>query len=82
MSDISKLEQRIKNLRVLHFTQSTRSQYSKSVHSDENGLNKFKSGIFVDNFTSLDSQDVNVGVRNSIDVKNRVLRPSHYTTLT
>ena len=80
MSDISKLEQRIKNLEYYTSLNQLEVNTLNLFIPDENGLNKFKSGIFVDNFTSLDSQDVNVGVRNSIDVKNRVLRPSHYTT--
>ena len=80
MSDISKLEQRIKNLEYYTSLNQLEVNTLNLFIPDENGLNKFKSGIFVDNFSSLDTQDVNVGVRNSIDVKNRVLRPSHYTT--
>ena len=47
---------------------------------DANGLNRFKSGIFVDNFTDLKPQDTSAGVRNSIDKKEGLLRPSHYST--
>ena len=47
---------------------------------DGNGLNRFKSGIFVDNFTDLKPQDTSAGVRNSIDKKEGILRPSHYST--
>ena len=47
---------------------------------DANGLNRFKSGIFVDNFTDLKPQDTSAGVRNSIDKKEGILRPSHYST--
>ena len=43
-------------------------------------LNRFKSGVVVDNFSSLEVQDTQVGVRNSIDRKNKALRPSHFTT--
>ena len=44
-----------------------------------NGLNRFKSGIFVDNFTTLKTQDPNIGIKNCIDRKTKSLRPSHYT---
>ena len=43
-------------------------------------LNRFKSGIFVDNFTDLKPQDTSAGVRNSIDKEEGIMRPSHYTT--
>jgi hypothetical protein len=80
MSDISKLEQRIKNLEYYtslnQLEQSTINQFVE----DANGLNRFKSGVFVDNFTSLLPQDTSIGVRNSIDIKQGILRPSHYTT--
>ena len=41
-------------------------------------LNRFKSGFFVDNFTSFATQD-NSNVSNSIDRENNVCRPRHYT---
>ena len=47
---------------------------------DANGLNRFKSGIFVDNFSDLEGQDTQVGIRNSIDRANKALRPAHFTT--
>mgnify|MGYP000073308791 CR=1 FL=1 len=41
---------------------------------------KFKSGIFVDNFSSLEPQDSTIGIKNSVDTRKGILRPSHYTT--
>ena len=48
--------------------------------SDGDGLNRFKSGFFVDNFGSFLAQELSEGVKNSIDPENGELRPSHYTT--
>jgi len=42
-------------------------------------LNRFKSGFFVDNFTSTLSQENSIEIKNSIDVENKELRPKHYT---
>ena len=80
MKDIAKLETRISNLEAYtSFTmleKATETQFAP----DANGLNRYKSGIFVDNFTSTATQDPGIGVRNSIDRVNHFLRPSHYTT--
>jgi hypothetical protein len=45
-------------------------------------LNRFKSGFFVDNFTTTISQKKVTGVKNSIDIFNSELRPTHFTTQT
>ena len=47
---------------------------------DDVGLNRFKSGFFVDNFSSLLTQEDTIPFKNSIDMRNRELRASHYTT--
>ena len=47
---------------------------------DANGLNRFKSGFFVDNFTSFLAQEESVELKNSVDFRNKVARPKHYTT--
>ena len=80
MSDISKLEQRIKNLEYYTSLNTVESDILNKFVPDGNGLNRFKSGIFVDNFTDLKPQDTSAGVRNSIDKKEGILRPSHYST--
>ena len=80
MSDIAKLEQRVKNLEYYTSLSQTESDIMNKFIPDANGLNRFKSGIFVDNFTDLKPQDTSAGVRNSIDKKEGLLRPSHYST--
>ena len=47
---------------------------------DENGTNRFKSGFFVDNFTSFKTQETGIERKNSIDQVHKHLRPRHYTT--
>ena len=80
MSDISKLEQRIKSLEYYTSLNQLESRTLNQFIPDANGLNRFRSGLFVDNFGSLLSQDLNVGAKNAIDRGQGVLRPSHYTT--
>ena len=80
MSDIAKIEQRVKDLEYYTSLNQLESATLNQFVPDANGLNRFKSGIFVDNFTDLEGQDTLVGVRNSIDRANKALRPAHFTT--
>jgi len=80
MNDIFKLENRIKNLEYYTSLSLLETNTSNLFISDSNGQNRFKSGFFIDNFSSVGTQDNKVGVRNSVDLKNGQLRPSHYTT--
>ena len=80
MNDISKLEKRINNLEYYTSLNQLESNTMNMFVSDENGFNRFKSGIYVDNFTSVASQETSLGVKNSIDAGSKILRPSHYTT--
>ena len=80
MKDIYSLETRIKNLEYYTTLSLLETNTSNLYIDDGTGLNRFKSGFFVDNFKSLTTQDLSVGVRNSIDTKSGNLRPSHYTT--
>jgi hypothetical protein len=80
MSDIAKIELRVKNLEYYTSLNQLESATINQFVPDANGLNRFKSGVFVDNFTSLEAQDTQIGIRNSIDRKNKALRPSHFTT--
>ena len=80
MTDIARLEQRIKNLEYYTSLNQIETQTLNLFVEDANGLNRFKSGVFVDNFTSLEPQDTSIGVRNSVDTRKGILRPSHYTT--
>ena len=81
MQDIRKLEERIKNLEYYTTLSLLETETSNLFVSDENGLNKFKSGFFVDNFTSLLPQETSVSVKNSIDLTQKELRASHYCNL-
>jgi hypothetical protein len=80
MSDIKKLEDRIKNLEYYTALTLLETDTNNLLIQDANGLNRFKSGIFVDDFTTTLSQKKVTGVKNSIDIKNSELRPTHYTT--
>ena len=80
MSDISKLETRIKNLEYYTTLSLLESETSNLQILDSSGLNRFKSGFFVDNFSSLSTQEDRIGIRNSVDPFLNLLRPSHYTT--
>ena len=80
MTDISKLETRVKNLEYYTSLNMLEQNTLNTFVSDVNGLNRFKSGIFIDNFSSFTPQDVSIGIRNSIDPLNKVLRPAHYST--
>ena len=79
MSDIKKLEDRIRSLEY-YTTLSLLEVNTESLFiADSEGLNRFKSGFFVDDFTTLLPQETSVPVKNSIDVQNRELRPRHFT---
>jgi hypothetical protein len=80
MSDISKLETRIKNLEYYTTLSLLESETANLNILDSDGLNRFKSGFFVDNFSTLSTQEERIGIRNSIDPFLSQLRPSHYTT--
>ena len=49
--------------------------------ADSDGLNRFKSGFFVDNFTGFNAQENKVQIKNSIDRAHKELRPRHYTLI-
>jgi len=80
MSDIRRLENRIKNLEYYTSLSLLETNTANLFIPDSNGLNKFKSGFFVDNFKTLFSQEESFEIKNSIDVKNSEIRPRHYTT--
>lgn len=82
MKDIFNLENRIKNLEY-YSTLSLLETSTQNLFVDDGsgrGINRFKSGFYVDNFTSSLGQDSLNGVRNSIDITKGELRPSHYTS--
>ena len=80
MVDIKQLENRIKNLEYYTALSLLETNTANLFISDSNGLNTFKSGFFVDNFSSLITQENGVEYKNSIDFTNKELRPKHYTT--
>jgi len=82
MQDISKLDARVKNIEYYTLL-SLLEQDTKNlvIRDTDTGLDRFKSGFFVDNFRSLDSGDTqNPDYKVSVDTANGILRPSHYTT--
>jgi hypothetical protein len=80
MVDIKNLENRIKNLEYYTSLSLLETNTANLFIPDSAGLNRFKSGFFVDNFTSLLPQEESVSFQNSLDFKNKEARPKHYTT--
>ena len=80
MKDIKKLEDRIRSLEYYTSLSLLEVNTANLFLPDDVGLNRFKSGFFVDNFSSLLTQEDTIPFKNSIDMRNRELRASHYTT--
>jgi len=80
MVDINQLENRIKNLEYYTTLSLLETNTSNLFVPDADGLNRFKSGFFVDNFSSFLPQEDRIPIKNSVDTQNKELRPSHYTT--
>jgi len=82
MKDISRLENRINNVEQYTLLSLLETDTKNLVIRDETtGLDRFKSGFFVDNFRNSSSSDItNPDYRASLDIKNGILRPIHYTT--
>ena len=81
MADIGRLEKRVKNIEF--YTQLSLLETdtaSLTITDAKTGLDRFKSGFFVDNFRSHNGQALgNPLSRCSIDKKAGELRPLHYT---
>lgn len=81
MKDIGDLENRIQNVEYYTQLNLLESDTERMTITDSNGLNRFKNGFLVDNFTNHSKGDVaNQDYECSIDSQNGILRPSHYTT--
>ena len=80
MKDIHNIATRVKNLEYYTALSLLETNTANMFISDADGLNRFKSGFFVDNFSDFITQELNQGVKNSIDPQVGELRPSHYTT--
>ena len=79
MSDIKSLEDRIRNLEYYTALTSLEASTQNLFVADSDGLNRFKSGFFVDNFSSFKTQETKFDIKNSIDRKYNELRPKHHT---
>jgi hypothetical protein len=80
MEDIKSLEDRISNLEYYTSLTLLESDTSKLFIPDNFGNNRFKSGFFVDNFTTTLAQERTTIIKNSIDFDTNELRPAPYTT--
>ena len=82
MSDLKDLEDRVKSLEYYTTLSMMETATSNMFVPDTDGFNRFKSGFFVDNFTSVGAQEVAfaTALANSIDLKEQSMRPKHYTT--
>ena len=80
MQDIAKLEERIKNLEFYTTLSLLETDTENMLIRDANGLNRFKSGFIVDDFSSTLIQKKVTNVKNSIDIAEGELRPTHHTT--
>ena len=81
MRDIRDLERRIQNLEYYTSLSMLETATANLFVTDEDGLNRFKSGFFVDNFTTFQPQEDSIKIKNSIDTFQQEARPSHYTNL-
>ena len=79
MKDIKNLENRIKSLEFYTSLSVLEANTANLLITDGDGLNRFKSGFFVDNFSTFRPQENRIGIKNSIDRKHKELRPRHYT---
>ena len=79
MVDIKGLESRIKNLEYYTALSLAEINTANMFIPDEDGLNRYKSGFFVDNFTGFLAQEDRTQINNSIDRKRKEVRPRHYT---
>jgi hypothetical protein len=81
MKDIGKLDRRITKLEYYVALNLLEKDTATMQIKDEFGLDKFKNGFIVDQFTGHGIGDVkHVDYRIAVDSKNRELRPMHYTT--
>ncbi len=80
MSDINRLEKRIENLEFYTSLSLLEDKTLNMQITDVDGLNRFKSGFFVDDFSNTEQQLKKTIVKNSIDYHNGELRPAPYTT--
>jgi len=81
MADIGRLEKRLDSVEYYTRLSLLESDTANLTITDANGLNRFKSGFFVDNFKKHAAHQIaHPDFSASIDAKNGYLRPGHYTT--
>lgn len=82
MKDISRLEDRLSNVEYYSSLSLLETDTKNlTIRDPQTGLDRFKSGFFVDNFKSYDGGDLSNPVyRASVDTAYGYLRPQHYTT--
>jgi hypothetical protein len=80
MEDIKNLEDRISNLEYYTSLTLLESDTSKLFIPDSFGNNRFKSGFFVDNFSTTLPQNKSTIFKNSIDTTEGEVRPAPFTT--
>ena len=80
MRDINRLEKRIEGLEFYTSLSLLERDTLNMQITDADGLNRFKSGFFVDDFSDTENQIKKTVVKNSIDYQNGELRPTPYTT--
>ena len=79
MVDIKKLDDRIRNLEYYTALSTLETTTANMFVADDDGLNRFKAGFFVDNFTGFLAQEDQTDYKNSLDRKYKQSRPQHYT---
>lgn len=80
MKDIAKIEKRISNLEQIVSLNALERQTASFSIKDQDGLDRFKNGFVVDNFTGHKIGDVsNLDYECSIDILENTLRPAFNT---
>lgn len=82
MKDISRIDDRLNNIEYYTLLSLLEVDTRNLIIRDETtGLDRFKTGFFVDNFRSIEGGEVsNPDYRASVDSTTGLLRPPHYTT--
>ena len=80
MRDINRLEQRIEGLEFYTALSLLERDTLNMQITDADGLNRFKSGFFVDDFSDTENQIKKTIVKNAIDYQHGELRPTPFTT--
>ena len=80
MDDIGDLEDRIKQLEYYTSLNLLESSTANMKITDGNGLNRFKSGFFVDDFSDAENQLKVTILKNSVDTEEGDAKTAPYTT--